>query len=67
MTTTKGTGARWLCPDCGRVIDRPPYRVRQGEPPRWHGDRAQPGYYHAFRCLRPMVRCVVTAAGGDAA
>lgn len=35
----KGLGVRWLCPDCGRVIDRPPYME--------NGDR-----YHAYRWER---------------
>jgi hypothetical protein len=58
-----GLGDRWLCPDCGRVIDRPPYRVRVGEKPRWNGEPPTPGYYHAFKCDRPMVRCVVILGG----
>ena len=61
----KGLGIRWLCPDCGRVLDRPPYRVREDSPEvTHHGFEA--GRYHAFDCRRPLVRCVVTLGGTDA-
>lgn len=46
MSKVKGTGVRWLCPSCGKVIDRPPNMVA--------GER-----YHAYRCDEPLVRCTV--------
>ena len=58
----KGLGERWLCPDCGRVIDKPPHRVREDDPlVTLHGFDA--GRYHAYACRHPMVRCVVSLGG----
>jgi len=57
-----GLGERWLCPDCGRIIDKPPFRVR-GTEPDYRGMAV--GYYHAWACDRPMVRCVVILGGAS--
>jgi len=47
-------GARWGCPDCGRVMNKPPFRVYDNNP-----DGFTPGRYHAHRCQTPMVRVTV--------
>jgi hypothetical protein len=64
VSVINGLGDRWLCPDCGRVLDRPPYRYGENER-RWHGQPIKPGYYHSFKCGQPMVRCVVILGGAS--
>jgi hypothetical protein len=45
----KGVGPQWLCPDCGKVLQRPPYLNHQT------GFR-----FHSDHCRHPLLRVRVT-------
>lgn len=53
MGEIKGLGLRWLCPDCGRVIDRASTKVKD---PGTNLVRR----YHSTHCPTPLLRCTVT-------
>ena len=52
MAEVKGLGLRWLCPDCGRVVDRASTVVKDPT-------TKQVRRYHSSHCQSPLVRCTV--------
>lgn len=48
----KGLGLRWLCPDCGRVVDRASTKVKDPGAKEYRR-------YHSTHCRTPLVRCTV--------
>lgn len=59
MVEVKGLGLRWLCPDCGRILqlDRAPTAVKDPT-------TKQVRRYHSSHCQSPLVRCTVELGDG---